>query len=531
MRKKIAIIGASILQKPLILKAKEMGVETHCFAWDKEKDSICKKFTDYFYPISVLEKEQILDVCKGIQIDGITSIASDFCVPTVCFIAEKMGLIGNRYEDSLIAINKLHQRQAFLKNGVHSPQFTLASEKMDLTGYRYPLIVKPTDRSGSFGVFKVEKEADLAKAILRAQELSFSKQALIEEYVTGTEVSVETISWEGRHYNLTLTDKVTTGAPYYVEIAHHEPSDLSPEIQEKVKAEARKALTAVNVNYGASDTEIMITENGEVYVIEVNARLGGDFTHEMVKLSTGYDFLKGVIDVALNQFEAPVIIENNYSGIYFLCKETEWVRQVIENKENDSDIVDAEIYDVELRNIQSSIDRSGYFIYQSDRKRRWGDFLTSKKGKPLKKNGLYINTAKVEDIMEHFNHCDEKLKQNAEQRIPLIDYSKRLIDLATLYEYWENGLLVGFAAVYENRGLENPAFLECLTIDIRKQGKGIGSNIMSLLTASLKSKKYKQIKLKVEMDNHIAMNLYKKFGFSIEEKENETRWIMKSILR
>jgi biotin carboxylase len=372
--KKLAIICASETQKPLIIKAKEMDVETHCFAWDKEKDSVCRKIADYYHPISIIEKEKILEVCREIKIDGIISMVSDPAVPTICYVAENMGLIGNRYEDALVTSNKYHQRQAFLNSGVGSPRFVIARECDDLTGFKYPLIVKPTDRCASIGVMKVEKEEDLDGAIKRAKELSFSKQALIEEYVTGVEVSVETISWEGTHYNLTLTDKETTGAPYFVEIAHHEPSELSTIIQEKIKAEARKALTALNVRYGASDTEIKIAETGEVYVIEGNARLGGDFSHDMVRLSTGYDFLKGVIDVALNQFEKPVISEHKYSGIYFLSKETEHVKQIIENAANDSDIVQSEIYDNELRNIQSSADRSGYFIYQSDRERRWGNF-------------------------------------------------------------------------------------------------------------------------------------------------------------
>ena len=72
---RIAIIGASYLQLPLVKKAKEMGLETHCFAWDE--GAVCKDFVDFFYPISILEKELILEVCRNKSIDGIVSIASD----------------------------------------------------------------------------------------------------------------------------------------------------------------------------------------------------------------------------------------------------------------------------------------------------------------------------------------------------------------------------------------------------------------------------------------------------------------------
>ena len=129
--KKLAIIGASIVQKPLYLKAKEIGLETHGFSWDKGEDSVCKEFADYYYPISIFEKEQILDKCKEIGIEGVTSIANDNCVHTVCYVSEKMGLIGNGYDDSLISTNKFGQREAFLKNEVNSPRFAIASENME----------------------------------------------------------------------------------------------------------------------------------------------------------------------------------------------------------------------------------------------------------------------------------------------------------------------------------------------------------------------------------------------------------------
>jgi len=369
MKKKLAIVGASFGQKPLYLKAKEMGIETHCFAW--EEGAICKEFADIFYPISVLEKEQILDVCQKIQIDGICSMATDICVPTVWYVAEKMGLIGNKYIEPFVATNKLLMRQAFLKNRVNSPRFTLAEEGMDLSEFTYPLIVKPTDRGGSLGVMKIDKKEDLKDAIERAQKLSYSNCAVVEEFVSGTESTLDMISWKGKHYPITISDTETTGAPYYSKIGYHQPSRLYPDIQVKIIEEAKKALTALDIHYGASDTEVKVTETGEIKVIEVNPRMGGDCTETLVKLSTGYDFVKGVIDVALNQFEEPVFPISKYSGICYLSKETEYLKNIIVNKEKYPEIIHAEINDNELRYLQSSWDRSGFLIYQSSQRKNW----------------------------------------------------------------------------------------------------------------------------------------------------------------
>jgi len=367
MIKKLAVIGASYLQLPLIQKAKELGVETHCFAW--EEGAVCKNIADFFYPVSILEKEEILNICRKIKIDGITTIASDASVPTMCFVAENMGLISNSFESALITTNKYKMRQKFWESDVSSPRFAVGEDSNKFENFIFPLIVKPTDRSGSRGVTKVEQKSDLQKAIARAQTVSFTKQAIVEEFVSGKEVSVETISWQGKHYFLAITDKVTTEEPYFVELEHHQPSQLEEEVQNKIKQETIKALDALSVKYGASHTEVKITKDGKMYLIEVGARMGGDFIgSDLVQLSTGYDFLKGVIQVALGSFEKPVLLKNNYSGVYFLCEETKNILPIINNSSNYKGIIKAEITDSVLRNITNSADRSGYFIYQSNKK-------------------------------------------------------------------------------------------------------------------------------------------------------------------
>lgn len=365
--KRLAIIGASYLQLPLVKKAKEMEIETHCFAW--EEGAVCKDVCDYFYPISILEKEQILEICQQIKVDGITTIASDAAVPTVCFVAEKMELICNAFKDASAATDKYRMRQRFAEYSVSSPHFVIADKNCSVENFRFPLIVKPTDRSGSRGVKKIEHFSDLKEAVERAQAESFTHQAIVEEYISGSEVSVESISWKGKHYILAITDKVTTEEPYFVELEHHQPSQLSAEIQQRIKAETLKALTALNINYGASHAEFKITAAGEVFAIEVGARMGGDFIgSHLVKLSTGYDFVKGVVDISLGNFEEPKLNDEKCAGVYFLCKETKHLLPIIQNSGKYSEIVETEITDSELHNIQCSADRSGYLIYQSDKK-------------------------------------------------------------------------------------------------------------------------------------------------------------------
>jgi biotin carboxylase len=363
MTKKLAVIGGSYLQLPLVLKAKEIGVETHCFAW--LEGAVCADYADFFYPISIIEKKEVLDVCQKVGIDGITTIASDTAVVTVNHVASRMNLVANPDEYTELTTNKYKMRECFLTNNIPSPKFFLIkNKKQSHSELSFPLIVKPTDRSGSRGVQKVFNPTEVEYATERAINESFEGKAIVEEYVAGREVSVESISWEGKHYILQITDKVTTGEPYFVELEHHQPSSLPRHSQNRIKTIVTQALDALHIAFGASHSELKITEDGDIKVIEIGARMGGDFIgSDLVQLSTGYDFLRGVIEIALGEFHKPIITKQLFSGVYFLSEERKNLKQIIDNWHKYPEIVKAEITNPELHRISCSGDRSGYLIY------------------------------------------------------------------------------------------------------------------------------------------------------------------------
>lgn len=376
-QKTIAIVGASYLQRPLVEKANEMGLRTICFAW--ADGAVCKDLCDTFYPISIIEKEEIFKICQQEHIDGICTIASDVAAPTVAYVANKMGLAGNDYEAAIRANNKYAMRQAFMVAGVPCPQFLCVKdvEKETLGTIKHtlelPIIVKPSDRSGSLGVTKVEDWGQLHPALHSALEVSFAHEAMVEEFIEGCEISVEFISYQGKHYPLQITDKVTTEAPHFVELEHHQPSTLTPDMFEKIYAITERALNALGLTNGASHSEYKITKDGRIAVMEIGGRMGGDFIgSDLVRLSTGYDFVKGVIEVALDNFTKPTKTTNKHSGVFFLCEETKAIKPQIEDAiahpGNHLEVFAAEITDAELRPVTCSADRSGYLIYQAETK-------------------------------------------------------------------------------------------------------------------------------------------------------------------
>lgn len=364
-RKKLAIIGASLFQNALIVKAKEMGLETHVFAW--KTGDIGETLADYFYPISTRDKDAILDKCREIEIDGITSIGSDIAMDTVNYVACEMGLIGNSIEAARMSTNKHWMREAFERGGDPSPKSVLVDKDTDFDsiGIEFPVVVKPTDRSGSRGVTLIDNMDELREAVSEAVDSSWEKKALIEEYALGEEYSIEYISYKGKHWMLAATHKTTTGAPYFMETGHVQPAPLSDEMYEKVRKVCDHALDTLMLENGAAHIELKIDDNDNIKLIEIGGRMGGGFIgSDLVELSTGYDYVRAVAEVAIgNELSEPEIKHVNTASVRFIITEDDY-REYLELKEKDPGcIVRAKVHEHFDHLVHNIDERDDYYIY------------------------------------------------------------------------------------------------------------------------------------------------------------------------
>ena len=367
LHKKIAIIGASYLQLPLIEKARELGMETHVFAW--AANDVGEEAADYFYPISIVEKEEILKKCMEIGIDGIASIASDLASITVNYVAAHMHLIGNSLFCTEVSTNKHLMRQRFETFGVPSPMSILVSsvDEIDREKLPYPVIVKPLDRSGSRGITKVDCPEDLPGAISYALETGFIKSVLIEEFVTGREYSVECYSWKGNHTFLALTRKYTTGVPHFIETGHVEPADVSPEELAGIQSIVFAALDSLEITYGASHAELKIDDIGKIKMIEIGGRMGGDLIgSDLVRLSTGFDFVEAVLKIAMGYEPEPVTGKQKAAAIRFIFSQED-LAVLNHLKDTHPEFLIAESFDaLSESEIHDSSERCGYFLMAAD---------------------------------------------------------------------------------------------------------------------------------------------------------------------
>lgn len=360
---KLAILGANEFQKPLILRAREKNIETHVFAW--MDGAVAAQDADFFYPISIVEKETILKKCREIDIDGITSIGSDVAVATMNYVSEKLGLTGNSIASSPICMNKYIMREKLKAGGLYVPGYQCVSsaEEIDIDGFRFPVIVKPTDRSGSRGIMKVNSRENLASAVEEAIEYSFENKAIIEDYIEGPEFSCECISRQGEHTMLAITQKFTTGEPHYIETGHIEPAPLSEEAYDIIRRNVFNALSILGIQNGASHSEFKY-QDGEVKFIEIGARMGGDYIgSSLVYLSTGMDYTGMVIDVALGKpLDFTVKRQPRPVCVRFIMDKSdleEYRRISAEHTIIEEDISGAD----EEREVLDSATRLGYYIY------------------------------------------------------------------------------------------------------------------------------------------------------------------------
>lgn len=361
---RLAIIGASIGQMPICQKAKELGHEIHCFAWPK--GAVCKDIVDYFYPVSILEKDVIVEKCCELQIEGVVSNASELTAEVVAYVAEKLGLNGT----PSTVLNHLHNKY-FVRQlsenvkGLSKPKFYKYN---GVDENIYPCVVKPCEGSSKAGVSFVNDEKGFNHALSYA-EASTGGDIIVEEFIKGKELSIESISYKGEHQVIQITDKDSSEAPHFVELGHHQPADITSSLREKICVVIPRILNAIGYFNGASHIEVKY--NGDdIYLIEVNLRGGGDnISNKLIQMSSGVDYLRCMIEVALDIYEKPVMVSKpSYAGIYYLCKQTQELLPFFENAHKFDWFVEGEIKSRELKESHSNYERDGYLIYKSDHK-------------------------------------------------------------------------------------------------------------------------------------------------------------------
>lgn len=312
--KTIMVVGAGLSQIPAINVAKVMGLKVVAIDGNPLAPGLNK--AHFSEIVSTNDISKAIETAKKYDIDGVLTISTDSGVRTVAAVAHFMGLIGIQPKSAEVATDKYLMRKRLVEENVPSPNFGLACSMEDAqeiaTKIGFPLVIKPIDSSGSRGVKIAKNPIELWESYSYAKKYSPFGKVIVEEFMDGNEVSVETLTFKKNTTIVAITDKITSNPPYFVELGHTIPSSLPEDMQKQICQVTKKGLQALGIDYGGGHTEIKITEDGPK-IVEVGARLGGWIAADMVPLSTGVDMVKECISIAMGN--KPNFKQKNSRGV------------------------------------------------------------------------------------------------------------------------------------------------------------------------------------------------------------------------
>lgn len=300
--KKILILGAGFLQSFVIKKAKQLGYYT--IAVDKNPKSIGFQYADEYGIIDIVNPEECLMFAKSKSIHGVMTAATDYGVLSASYLAQELNLPGINYDSAKLIKNKHSVRKLFVENSIDDiSQYYEVNNINDLdliiNSIKYPVMVKPSDGSGSKAAKRVDKSEQLYEACKEAIDASLIKKALIEDFIPGKEFGVESFVFSGEAHVLGILNKETTSPPDYAELGHMMPSGL--DIEDKIKEIVRNAIKVLGVDFGAVNMDILVTEDNHICIIDVGARMGGNLIgSHIISKSTRYDYLENLIKASVN---------------------------------------------------------------------------------------------------------------------------------------------------------------------------------------------------------------------------------------
>lgn len=366
-QKTILVFGGGALQSSIIQKIKKRG--TRCIVIDPNPLAIGGSLADAFEIVDGNDFEGTCSVIEKYDVDGIITAATDKPLAMMAKVARQFGLPFYSERTAKITTDKWLMKKQFKESNIpHAKGYRVKSAEEIKN---YPVIIKPTDNSGSRGVGLCRSFSEAIEFIKEAHDHTRKEYILVEEYIDGMEYSVEAIHAGGKTEILQVTEKELSEFPNRVEMGHLAPAEIDPNTFNAIKGVIKKIANAFNYNACASHTEIKIMD-GNITVIETSPRLGGDMiTSHLVPLSTGIDIEDFLIDICLGK--SPILSKHkhNFVGVFYLnlpLGVVSKIKDLLTIRSHPNCIlleVNVKVGD-QINEIKNSLDRYGHIIIQAD---------------------------------------------------------------------------------------------------------------------------------------------------------------------
>ena len=292
-----------MFQVPAILKGQELGFSV--IATDGDPDAIGLAKADSAHNVDLLDVSGCINLARHYQISGVLSVASELAMPTVAYVAETLGLPGPGVSGTQIATNKFLMRKLLETYHIPSPNFkvchSLDEARKAAEQIGIPVVIKPTDNAGSRGVIYLRSQSDVPHGFSHALNNSREKRVLVEEFMPGTELSVEGFVQGGVFTGIALSDKVRTPPPYFLDTTVIFPSNQPAEIQDAACSIVKLAIEKAKIQNATIHAEVMVTETGPKVVEFATRGAGFKVFTDILPWVTGIDVVKELINLSTGQ--------------------------------------------------------------------------------------------------------------------------------------------------------------------------------------------------------------------------------------
>ncbi len=298
----VLFVGAGRHQRRAILQAKAMGLRVA--AVDRNPDAPGLQEADIARVVDFSDVGAVLKATARLKLDGVLTVSADRAVPVVAAVAEARGLPGIGVETAHLMTHKVAMRRRLGEMGVPQPRFaavrTLSETRRAANEVGFPAVLKPADSGGQRGVFRVDSLDDVDRHLHEALAASATGEAILEEFVEGTEMNGIVIARGGEQIVLTLSDRMRPpGIGFGVGWIHVYPPTIQPEQLVESERIAAHTVHALGLRDAIGFPQLIAADDGRVIVVECAARIPGGQMSDLVRFAVGVDLVDVQIRMAL----------------------------------------------------------------------------------------------------------------------------------------------------------------------------------------------------------------------------------------
>ncbi|HEY0417197.1 MAG TPA: ATP-grasp domain-containing protein [Gaiellaceae bacterium] len=298
----VLFVGAGRHQRRAILRAKELGLRVA--AVDRNRDAPGLAAADVAKVVDFADVGAVLKATSRLRIDGVLTVSADRAVPVVAAVAEARGLPGIGVETAHLMTHKVAMRRRLAEHGVPQPRFaavrTLSETRRAADEVGFPAVLKPADSGGQRGVFRVDSLDDVDRHLHEALVASPAGEAILEEFVDGTELNGIVLARGSETIPLTLSDRMRPpGVGFGVGWIHVYPPTIPPEQLAAAERVAAHTVHALGLRTGIAFPQLIAADDGRVVVVECAARIPGGQMADLVRWAVGVDLVEVQILMAL----------------------------------------------------------------------------------------------------------------------------------------------------------------------------------------------------------------------------------------